>query len=70
MESVPIEIPEHIADQIDERVSKSSFDDRSSYVTYILEEVIYRIDQEDSLDLDNIDQEKVENRLEALGYVE
>lgn len=70
-EVTTVPLPSELADRIERRLPRSEFDTVEEYVTFVLEEVLVRV--EDATDDDSsttVDQEEVETRLEALGYLE
>lgn len=75
-EKTKIEIPKKIADRIQKRVDESEeFKDISEYISYVLEQVVERLDSESGESKEEQvyseeDEEKVKDRLRALGYLE
>lgn len=68
-----IRIPERIAERVDRRVSRTDFDSVEAYVTFVLEEVLERVEKASAETGDGSDPEdeaEVQNRLEALGYLD
>lgn len=66
-----ISIPTPLANKIKERIKNTGFNSLSSYVVYVLREVISNVDddeQETAFSKD--DEEKVKERLRALGYLD
>jgi Arc/MetJ-type ribon-helix-helix transcriptional regulator len=66
-----ISIPTPLANKIKERIDGTGFNSLSSYVTYVLREVISNVEddeQEEAFSKD--DEEKVKDRLRALGYLD
>lgn len=76
-----IEIPKKIADRLQQRVDESDgeFKTVEDYVKYILEQVVERLENESSEEenskdseeaFSEEDEEKVKERLRALGYLD
>jgi len=67
-ETVKVEIPKSIADKIEERRKDTEFGSLSEYVTYVLREVVSEEEEEEAFSKE--DEEKVKERLKALGYLD
>ena len=65
-----ISIPTPLAEKIKKRIKGTGFHSLSSYVTYVLIEVISNIDEEEEEAFTKEDEEKVKQRLRALGYLD
>jgi len=66
-----ISIPTPLAEKIKKRIEGTGFTSLSSYVTYVLREVISGIeDEEQGEAFSKEDEEKVKDRLRALGYLD
>ena len=65
-----ISIPTPLADKIKKRIEGTGFTSLSSYVTYVLREVISSIEEEQEEAFSKEDEEKVKERLRALGYLD
>ncbi len=65
-----ISIPTPLANKIKQRIEGTGFNSLSSYVTYVLREVISGADQEPEDAFTKEDEEKVKERLRALGYLD
>ena len=66
-----ISIPTPLAGKIKKRIEGTGFNSLSSYVTYVLREVISNIEDEEQDDaFSKEDEEKVKERLRALGYLD
>jgi len=64
-----ISIPSQLAGKIKKRIEGTGFHSLSSYVTYVLREVISGVEEEDEA-FSKEDEEKVKDRLRALGYLD
>lgn len=66
-----ISIPTPLAEKIKKRIEGTGFNSLSSYVTYVLREVISGMDEEEDEEaFSKEDEEKVKERLRALGYLD
>ena len=65
-----VSIPTPLAEKIKKRIKGTGFTSLSSYVTYVLREVISGIDEEAEEVFTKEDEEKVKERLRALGYLD
>jgi Arc/MetJ-type ribon-helix-helix transcriptional regulator len=65
-----ISIPTPLAEKIKKRIQGTGFTSLSSYVTYVLREVISGIEAEQEEAFSKEDEEKIKERLRALGYLE
>ena len=72
-EITTISIPKQLAEKIKKRMEGTGFSSISSYVTYILRQLIsgMNLDEEkkDREAFSSEDEEKVKKRLRALGYI-
>ena len=73
-----VKIPDHIGSKIEYRIAETMFDSVDEYVTFVLESLLREIDKQNDDRLpdtrettapDNEDTDKMQNRLEALGYL-
>lgn len=65
-----ISIPTLLAEKIKKRIKGTGFMSLSSYVTYVLREVISGNEGESDEAFSKEDEEKIKNRLRALGYLD
>ena len=63
-----VSIPTFLFQKIQERMGRSGFPSVSSYVAYVLREVLTESKVEEPLTRD--DAEKVKDRLRSLGYID
>jgi len=68
-EKVSVELPVEIIEKIKKRIEGTGFDSVSSYVAYVLDEILSESEDEDE-DFTEEDEEKVKERLRALGYLD
>jgi len=65
-----VELPERIVERVEARLPRTEFDSSAEYVTYVLEEVLYRVEQEtEDDDFEEVDEDEVKDRLKSLGYL-
>ena len=65
-----ISIPTPLANKIKKRIDGTGFTSLSSYVTYVLREVVSNIEEDSNEAFSKEDEEKVKERLRALGYLD
>lgn len=66
-----VTIPDRILSRVDARLSRTDFETRSEYVTFVLEEVLARVESEQThAEFDAVSEAEVRDRLESLGYLE
>lgn len=66
----PIELPTRIVDRTEARLPRTEFESVAEYITYVMEEVLYRVEQEtEDDDFEPVDEEEVKDRLKSLGYL-
>ena len=70
---VDLSIPKEVAEKLKQRAESSGFSSLSSYVTYVLRQVISNIEaegQEKDEKISKEDEEKVKDNLKRMGYLE
>ena len=65
-----ISIPTPLAEKIKKRIKGTGFTSLSSYVTYVLREVISGMEEEEEEVFSKEDEKRVKDRLRALGYID
>ena len=68
-----VSIPVPLFRKVEDRIKGTGFTSVSSYVTYVLREIIAeeeRQDEDDTQPFSNEDEERVKDRLRALGYID
>ncbi|QSW97915.1 hypothetical protein [Haloterrigena alkaliphila] len=65
-----ISVPASVYERVERRLERSEFETADEYATFVLEEVLARVEDETDEAASSVDQEEVETRLEALGYLE
>lgn len=69
-ESRPVELPNRIVERVENPLPRTEFDDITEYVTFVVEEVLYRVEKETGgEDLDVVDEDEVKDRIKSLGYL-
>ncbi len=65
-----IKLPKELIRKIEERIKDTEFESVEEYATFVLEEVV-KEDEEDTEEVfSEEDEEKVKERLRALGYLD
>jgi len=64
-----VSIPTPLFKKVEERIKGTGFTSVSSYVTYVLREVVSE-EEEESGPFTKQDEERVKERLRALGYID
>lgn len=68
-----LSIPDNLADRIDSRVQHTNFESSDAYATYVLSEVLTRVERNtdtEAAEESTASDEAVEDRLQSLGYLE
>ena len=68
-EYTTVSIPASLAEKIKEKIEGTDFDSISSYITYVLREVLANMEEEEEV-FSKEDEEKIKERLRALGYLD
>ena len=69
-ETRTVELPKRIVDRTEARLPRTEWDEPEEYITYVMEEVLYRVEKETADDdFEPVDEEEVKSRLESLGYL-
>jgi len=69
-ELVEVKIPKSLYEKIEEHVEDSGFESVDEYVTYVLREVLANLEGEEEEVFSEEEEEKVKERLRALGYLD
>jgi len=64
-----VSLPAHVLDRVETRLPRTAFETRDEYITYVLEEVLARLDDGDAEAYEAVDEGEIESRLESLGYL-
>ena len=72
VEYTTVSIPKPLADKVKERMKGTGFSSVSSYVTYVLRQVLSSIESEEKSKqaFSEEEEEKVKQRLRDLGYID
>jgi Arc/MetJ-type ribon-helix-helix transcriptional regulator len=65
-----VSIPTPLFQKIEERIKDTGFTSVSSYVTYVLREIIAEESEDEEEPFTEEDEERVKERLRALGYID
>ena len=65
-----IQIPTTLANKIKKRIKGTEFPSISSYISYVLREVLSESEEKTEKAFTKDDEEKVKSRLRALGYLD
>ncbi len=65
-----ISIPTPLAEKIKKRIEGTGFTNVSSYVTYVLREILAGMEEETDEAFSKDDEERIKERLRALGYLD
>ena len=65
-----VSIPAPLFRKVEERIKGTGFTSVSSYVTYVLREIVAEEDEEAEKPFTKEDEERVKTRLRALGYID
>lgn len=70
-DNTKISIPRHLVEKIKERIEGTNFDSVSSYVAYVLGQVLSITSEEKQKEsFTDKDEEKIKEKLRSLGYME
>jgi len=64
-----VSIPTPLFKKVEERIKGTGFTSVSSYVTYVLREIVAEEEEEAKEPFTKADEERVKARLRALGYI-
>ena len=72
VEYTTVSIPKPLADKVKERMKGTGFSSVSSYVTYVLRQILSSIEEEERTKqaFTKEEEEKVKQRLRDLGYID
>lgn len=66
-----LELPDRIIARVEDRLPRTEFETPEEYITFVLEEVLYRVEEEtEDDDFEPVDEDEVKNRLKSLGYLD
>jgi hypothetical protein len=65
-----IDLPERIVERVEDRLPRTEWESPEEYITYVMEEVLYRVETEtEDDDFEAVDEDEVKDRLKSLGYL-
>ena len=67
---ITVSIPTPLAEKIKKRIKGTGFTSISSYITYVLQELLASMEEEEKEVFSKEDEEKIKERLRALGYLD
>jgi hypothetical protein len=66
-----VNLPRRIVERVEQRVPYTEFDSSEAYITYVLEEVLFRVEESSDGDPgEAVEEEDVKDRLKSLGYLD
>ena len=65
-----ISIPTPLAEKIKKRIEGTGFTSVSTFITYVLSEVLSNSEKDNEEEFSKEDEERVKDRLRALGYLD
>ncbi|MHA1124028.1 MAG: CopG family transcriptional regulator [Candidatus Heimdallarchaeota archaeon] len=65
-----VSIPKVLHGKVEEHIKDTGFTSVSSYVTYVLRQILSEEDRESGEAFSKKDEEKIRQRLKSLGYIE
>lgn len=65
-----VELPERVVSRVERRLPRTEFDTASEYAAFVVEEVLYRVEDETGDEGTAVDESEVEDRLKSLGYLD
>jgi len=65
-----ISIPKPLAEKIKKRIEGTGFNSVSSYVTYVLRQVLSNVEKNEKEAFSEEDERKIKERLRSLGYID
>jgi len=65
-----VNLPKELVNRIEKRVGHTDFESAADYISYVLEEVLYQVEDENELpESESVDEQQVKERLKSLGYL-
>jgi len=66
-----LQVPADLIERIEERLPRTEWDDPEQYVTHVLEEVLFCVEEETTDgEYEHVDKSEIEDRLKSLGYLD
>ena len=65
-----MELPARIVERVEKRLPRTEWETPEEYITFVMEEVLYRVEEEtEDDDFEPVDEDEVRDRLKSLGYL-
>ena len=64
-----LDLPAEVIERVERRLPRTDFDTPEAYVTYVMREVLYYVEEETADDFEPVDEADVKDRLRSLGYL-
>lgn len=64
-----LDLPAEIVERVEHRLPRTDFDTPEEYVTYVMREVLYYVEEETDEGFEAVDEADVKDRLRSLGYL-
>lgn len=65
-----VNLPTRIVERVENRLPRTEWETPEEYITFVMEEVLYRVEEEtEDDDFESVDEEEVKDRLKSLGYL-
>jgi hypothetical protein len=68
-DSRSLDLPAEIVERVERRLPRTDFDTPEAYVTYVMREVLYYVEEETDDEFEAVDEADVKDRLRSLGYL-
>jgi hypothetical protein len=70
-ETKALELPDRVVERVEDRLPRTEWDHPEEYVTYVVEEVLHRVERETDDDgFESVNEDEVHDRLKSLGYLD
>ncbi len=67
---VSVPLPPRIVARVESRLSRTDFETPEEYITYAMEEVLARVEEESDDEFTGVDETEMRERLQSLGYLD
>lgn len=66
-----IKLSNELVSRVEHRLPRTEFDSADEYITFVVEEVLYRVEAETADDdFEPVDEREIKDRLQSLGYLD
>jgi hypothetical protein len=69
-EPVDVALPPRIVARVEDRLPRTDFETSGEYITYVLEEVLAKVEAESDEEYSGVDETEMRERLQSLGYLD